>query len=176
MKKCILSLALVMFSVMFSRAQQVNVGAGLAFGTEVEQAGIILNGQYFFTDQWAAAPSLIFYFPEKEKFSSGGFTYEAKASVWEFNADVNYYFYTSGSAKFFGEGGLNVTSFKAKIKTTGGGSNQTSSENESRVGLNLGIGVDFLAGDKLIPFVSMKYTASDYDQLVLKAGVRFIIK
>lgn len=178
MKKFILSGALLMFAFTFSLAQQqqINAGMGLAYGTEVEQAGIIINGQYFFTDKWAGAPSLIFYFPEKEKFTSTGFSYEAKASVWEFNADVNYYFYSSGIAKFFGEGGLNVTSIKAKVKTTGGGSNQSSSESESRVGLNLGAGVDFIAGAKLIPFVALKYTVSDYDQLVIKGGVRFIIK
>ena len=175
MKKIILLVSFLLSAAACVQAQQINAGAGLAYGTEAEQAGIILNGQYFFDEKLAGVPSLIFYFPDTQKFSSGGVNYESKSSLWEFNADVNYYFYTSGTAKFFGEGGLNITSFKTKVKTTGS-SNQSSSVNDSRVGLNLGIGVDFIAGDKVVPFVAMKYTVSDYDQLVIKGGVRFIIK
>jgi opacity protein-like surface antigen len=155
-------------------AQQITVGAGLAYGAEVEQAGIILNGQYFFNDTWAAAPTLIFYFPDTDKFSGNGFNVESRSSAWEFNADVNYYFLTSGIAKFYGEGGLNVMGIKSSTKTTGN-FNQKSTSSDSKVGLNLGVGVDFNVEGKIIPFVGLKYTLSEWDQLVLKGGIRILI-
>ena len=34
---------------------------------------------------------------------------------------------------------------------------------------------DFKAGEKIAPFVSMKYTISDYDQLVIRGGIRFLL-
>ena len=174
MKKVILLGMVVLFSMSYVKAQQITVGGGLAYGTEVEKAGITLNGQYFFTEKFAAAPSFIFYFPEKSSYSFPGYSYEVKASVWEFNADVNYYFYGNDVVKFFGEGGLNITTAKAKVKTTGNGSQSQNSSN-TEAGINLGVGADFKVGEKIVPFVSMKYTVSDFDQLVIRGGIRFLL-
>ena len=174
MKKVILLGMIVLCSMSIVKAQQITVGGGLAFGTDIEKAGITINGQYFFTEKFAAAPSFIFYFPEKNKYTFPGYSYEAKSSVWEFNADVNYYFYSNDIVKFFGEGGLNITTAKVKVKSTGSGiSSQSNSDSE--VGINLGVGADFKVAEKILPFVSMKYTVSDFDQLVIRGGVRFLL-
>jgi outer membrane immunogenic protein len=174
MKKVVI-LSIVLFSFSFAKAQQVTLGGGLAYGTDIQKAGIILNGQYFFTDKVAAAPSFIFYFPDKSKYSGSGYSVEAKSSLWEFNADVNYYFFSTDVIKLFGEGGLNISTAKAKVKQTGSGFNQTNTSSETKAGLNLGIGVDFKAGDKIVPFFALKYTVSTFDQLVIKGGVRFLL-
>jgi len=175
MKKVILLGMIVLFSMSFVNAQQITVGGGLAYGTDIQKAGITLNGQYFFSEKFAAAPSFIFYFPEKNSYSNSGFNTEAKSSVWEFNADVNYYFFSNDVVKFYGEGGLNITTARSKVKSSGNGFNQTQKVSDTEAGLNLGVGADFKAGDKLIPFVSMKYTVSNFDQLVIRGGIRFLL-
>jgi hypothetical protein len=169
MKKSILALTVIMFASLCASAQ-MNVGVGLAYGTEVEKPAIVVNGQYFVNDKVAIAPGLIFYFPEKVKTTSGGSTYTSKSSFWEFNADVNYYFVES-TVRVYAIGGLNVSSAKGSYK--GPGIDVSSSNSE--FGVNLGIGLDFKTAGKLTPFIQTKYTISDYDQLVLMGGVRFAI-
>jgi hypothetical protein len=174
MKKVILFGVILLLSLSYAQAQQITAGGGLAYGTDISKAGITINGQYFFTEKFAVAPSFIFYFPEKNSYSNSGYSTEVKSSVWEFNADVNYYFYKSNIVRFFGEGGLNITTAKSKIKTTGN-FNQNQTASDSKAGINLGVGADFKAGDKIIPFVSMKYTVSSFDQLVIRGGIRFLL-
>jgi len=176
MKKVMLLGVAIMLTASIVKAQQITAGGGLAYGTDISQAAIFLNGQYFFSEKLAAAPSLIFYFPEKNTFSYPGYTSETKSSLWEFNADVNYYFFGPDVVKLFGEGGLNISTVKATSKVSGSGVSQKQSASDTKLGLNLGIGSDFKVSDKIIPFFAIKYTVSDFDQLVLKGGVRFVIK
>src|SRR6478736_6900208 len=145
MKKLILLSVVVLCSISFVKAQQITLGGGLAYGTDIEKAGITLNGQYFFSEKFAAAPSLIFYFPEKNTYSGPGYSYKAKSSFWEFNADVNYYFYGNDVVKFFGEGGLNISTAKSKVEN----GNQTQKVSNTEAGINLGVGADFKAGEKI---------------------------
>jgi opacity protein-like surface antigen len=175
MKKQIFYIAIFLLSLSSAYAQQTTVGAGLAYGSEVEQAGIVINGQYFFNDKVAVAPSLLFYFPNTQRYSGSGFTTEARTSVWEFNADVNYYFYSKDMIKLFGVGGLNITGIKSTVKTTGN-FNQKNSASDTEAGINLGIGTDVNLGSNIVPFIVLKYTVSDFDQLVIQGGVRFVIK
>lgn len=166
MKKFIIISTLLALISSYSHAQTTTAGAGLAFGTDVSQLGFTINGQYFFSDALAAAPNFIFYLPEKVTTPSG----TSKGSLWEFNADVNYYFYDE-AVKLYGIGGINVSFGTTKFdsntpvlrdfKTT-----------DTDAGLNLGIGSDFKTKSNIVPFFLMKFTISSYQQLVLAGGVR----
>jgi outer membrane immunogenic protein len=175
MKKQIFYGAVFLLAISSAYGQQITAGVGLGYGSEVEQAAIVINGQYFFNEKVAAAPSLLFYFPNTQKYASPGISTEVRTSVWEFNADVNYYFYGKDIVKFFGVGGLNITGIKSTVKTTGN-FNQKNSASDTEAGINLGIGTDFNIGGNILPFIVLKYTVSDFDQLVIKGGVRFVIK
>ena len=171
MKKIVIIWALLAITVTYSKAQTKTVGAGLAFGTDVSQPGIIINGQYFISDALAVAPNFIFYFAEKSEVTFFGITTTTKASLWEFNADVNYYFYDE-AVKLYGIGGLNLSFVSAKFESTAPNVSDTKST-DTNVGLNLGIGSDFKTSGNIIPFALMKFTISDYQQLVIAGGVRF---
>lgn len=173
----------LIFVTTLAQAQFTNIGVGLAYGSEISKPGIIVNAQYGINEKWAITPSFIFYTADKHTASSnaGGFNYksESKSTVWELNADANYYFFDESGVKLFGIGGLNVTGVKSKVTTTSNSPQFPSSEysaSDTNLGINLGIGADFKAGDKIIPFATIKYTASSFDQLVLYGGVRFILK
>ncbi len=124
--------------------------------TEIEAIGVQVNGVYGFTDEIRGAADFTFFFPDQP--SGGDYTF------WTLNANVHYLFMSEENTNVYGLGGLNY----ASQEVSGGGFSTSSSE----VGLNLGggaeFGVDF--GDI---FVEAKYVISDFDQLVLGAGLRF---
>ena len=135
-----------------SRAQ--NIGAGLAFGTEVESLGIGVNGQFATANRdLIISPSFILFFPDDP------------LNFWELNADVNYYFSRS-SASVYGILGLNLGHT---------GIDGIDDSGNTELGLNLGAGVDLDLGSNIVPFAQAKYAISDFDQLVIFFGARFPI-
>ncbi|WP_370089783.1 hypothetical protein [Ekhidna sp.] len=151
MRKLILSLILITLISLSTQAQS-RVGAGLAYGSQIESAGIGVNGEFAASDQINVAPSFIYYFKKNN------------VTWWELNGNINYIF-SENNATIYGIAGLNLTGFKVD---TGFGS-----ASDSELGLNLGIGANFDAGGSLIPFAEAKYVLGNADQLSLFGGVRF---
>jgi outer membrane immunogenic protein len=140
---------------------QVRVGGMLGYGTEVEQWGLGLTGEFFLNEKMSIAPGLLFYFPEKNN--------GVKVSVWELNGNFQYYFVTDEPVSVYGLAGLNLTTVKVKFDDTFPG---TADNSESELGLNLGIGANFHVGN-VLPFAELKYVAGDIDQAVISLGVKF---
>lgn len=132
-----------------SSAQKI--GVMLGYGTEVEELGLGVNGEFNINSKVSISPSFIYWFVEN-------------ASVWEFNANVNYYFTKAGSADFYGLAGINMFSAKADVE---------GAERFSEVGLNLGAGANFNIGKSWEPFTELKFVIGDADQLGLFFGVKF---
>lgn len=147
----VLIFALTLAATQHATAQKI--GVFLGYGTEVEELGLGINGEFAINDKVAIAPSFIYWFPEDP------------ISWWEFNANAMYYFTKSGSADFYGLAGINL--FSAKVE--GGDSN-------SEVGLNLGVGANFNIGKNWEPFTELKFVLGDADQLGLFFGARFKLK
>ncbi|MEE9363498.1 MAG: hypothetical protein V3U92_12950 [Cellulophaga sp.] len=150
---------------------QTTIGGGIGYGTEIENVGVVVNGQFFINDQLSIAPDFTYYFPKN---IADGFNFK----WYEINANANYYFNTKGSAKFYGLGGINFSIISIPTFNLGGlfeGAGQTSNISSSKLGLNLGGGVDFDLDSTITPFAQLKYTISSFDQLVIVAGVRFKI-
>lgn len=166
MKKLFVISALCVLCSSYLHAQTTTAGAGLAFGSDISQLGFTINGQYFFNDKLAAAPNFIFYLPEKVTTGFGS----SKVSLWEFNADVNYYFYDE-VVKLYGIGGINLSFTTARFDSSSPFV-PDSKGSDTDAGLNLGIGSDFKTSSNIIPFFLMKFTISSYQQLVLAGGVR----
>jgi outer membrane immunogenic protein len=151
MKKSGVALAFIicMMATVDSSAQKI--GVMLGYGTEVEDLGIGVNGEFNINDKVSISPSFVYWFVEN-------------ASVWEFNANVNYYFTKAGSADFYGLAGINMFSAKADVE---------GAERNSEVGLNLGAGANFNIGKNWEPFTELKFVIGDFDQLGLFFGVKF---
>ncbi|MGB3465432.1 MAG: hypothetical protein WBA74_09180 [Cyclobacteriaceae bacterium] len=145
---------------------QKYVGGGIAFGSEIESVGLFVNGEYFVTDQISVAPSLIYFAPRD--FGS------VKIRQSEFNINGNYHFDTDTGLDFYALAGLNFAFISTPIVNPFTGVETRSSNTE--VGLNIGGGFNYQWKDNLLPFVEIKYSLSDYDQLVLMGGVKLILK
>jgi len=158
MKKALLLLLLVAGSLT-TYAQSV-VGGGLAYGTDIEEPGIFVEGEFYVKSNFSIAPDIIIYFVDDAPGVNRGF--------WEFNANINYYF-TEGSAQVYGIGGLNYATATVDIDGFGKNSN-------SELGINLGIGSNFDINSSIMPFAEFKFTISEFDQAVLKFGLKYRFK
>lgn len=160
MKRIILStfilFGLIFFTNINVHAQDAKLGAGLAYGTEIEAIGIEAGGVLGFNDSFRGAADVKIFFPD----SPSG----VDNSFWELNANAHYIFLSEANATVYALGGLNY----ATQEVSGGGVSISSSE----VGLNLGGGAEFGIGFGTI-YAELKYAISDFDQLDLSAGLRF---
>ena len=158
MKKLLIIVSILGFSLIchqsaLAQAGQIKLGAGLLYGTEVEGIGIQGNGLYEITTEIDIAASVNIFFPDE---SDTGLD-----SWWTVNGDVHYNVYSSDQlSKLYGLAGLNITTI------------EVGPFDEGEIGLNLGGGASFDVNFGSI-FGEIKYVISDFDQLVIGAGVRF---
>ena len=147
---------------------QTTVGGGIAYGTEIENIGINVTGQFFIKDNIAIAPSFTYYFP-KSIVSNYSFKW------YEINADGNYYFVIPDSKiKPYGLAGLNFTI--ASVPSIGiFGSSTSSGSSSTKLGFNMGGGGSYDIGKKILPFAQLKYTLSSFNQLAIMVGIRYKI-
>ena len=155
----------------FQKAQaQAAVGGGLAYGTEIESLGININGTYRLNENIALAPGLIYYFPK-------AYFADYKLKWLEIDLNGHYYFNTTGNIKPYALAGLNfsfITFPTYSFSGIFGGSGDIDNKTTTKVGLNLGGGVEFDIDAPIKPFGQLSYSIIDtFDQLVIVAGVRF---
>ena len=176
--KLFLSLCLLAFTFFTQNTNaQTTLGGGLAYGSEIENIGIDLTGQYFIKDNLAIEAAFVYYFPKD--FGDGLSSVDGedyKIKWYEINANVNYYFNMTGNIKAYGLGGLNMSIVSVPTFNLGsifGGGAGVKNESTSKIGLNIGGGADFDLGKNFTPFAQIKYVLSDFDQLQILGGVRF---
>ena len=158
-KTLITTLILSVAFTISNQANAQNIGGGLAYGSEVEELGIGAFAQFPTANKdLIIAPSFVYFFADDP------------LNFWELNANVNYVFSRS-SATVYGILGFNIARIGVDDVTFGGITAEGSSDTE--LGLNLGVGVDLNIGSNITPFFETKYAISDFDQLVIYAGVRF---
>lgn len=165
MKKTIVLLTFITTINCMCYAQKY-IGGGIAYGTQIESAGIGINGEYFVTDQISIAPSLIYFFPRT-------FIGDLKFKQTDLNINANYYFETGSEFNIYALGGLNFAVVSVPFFNPFNGERSNNSSTE--VGLNIGGGLNYKINDQLLPFVELKYNISDFDQLILMGGVRFLL-
>ena len=156
MKKLLCATALVgMLGVPASAFAQVEAGPLLAYHTDAEAVGI---GAYVgipiaSVPGLAIVPDFTWFFPD-------GFDY------FEINGDVAYNFEVGPDSPVtpFAFAGLNI----ARTSVEAGGFSASSTD----VGLNLGGGVNFVAGS-LAPFAGAKFEIQDATGFVIFGGLGF---
>ena len=141
---------------------QVRVGPFLGYGDGLGLWGLGAYTEIAFSDKVSVSPVFTQYFPEN-------FDNIPRRTVWELNANVNYYVIRGKGAYLYGLAGLNYTNIKIRTRTA----TTDEVDNHGNVGLNLGVGTMVRISDLLLPFAEVKYTAGGYSQLTLIFGVKF---
>jgi hypothetical protein len=132
---------------------QVSLGVGLCYGSYPKEAGLDLRALQSFTREVRGALDFEYFFT-----GSG-------TSFWTLDANVHYIFTEDRRAgqRIYGIAGLQYA------RDIGVGTPR-----DSEIGLNIGIG-----GETRLDFGSLfgevKYVLGNWDQLVLTAGLRFVV-
>lgn len=168
MKKGLLAIACtiaLIIGISTTAQAQMKAGLGVAFGTEAESLGLTGN---FYT----AIPSVenlsvggdIIYFLPKERFPG------IKSTWFEINFNGQYEFYAEQMIRAYALGGLNVAQVGTKIDNS-----SSDNFNDTKIGLNLGVGGEYAFSESMLGFAELKFVLSDADQAVFLAGLRFPI-
>lgn len=166
MKKIMTILCMVMFSFLSANAQEsTRIGGFLGYGSEIKTLGLGVNAEFPIMENLTIAPNFTYFLPKEESSI-------VKTTIFELNANANYYFLNDDTFGVYGLAGLNYTSVKVKVEDHGFGFGGASSS-DGKIGLNIGGGANFNLGKSWTPFAELKYVLSDFDQLVLSAGVKF---
>lgn len=168
MKKGLLAIACtiaLIIGISTTAQAQMKAGVGVAFGTEAESLGLTGN---FYT----AIPSVenlsvggdIIYFLPKERFPG------IKSTWFEINFNGQYEFYAEQMIRAYALGGLNVAQVGTIIDNS-----SSDNFNDTKIGLNLGVGGEYAFSESMLGFAELKFVLSDADQAVFLAGLRFPI-
>jgi len=161
MKK-IISAVLITVALCSTSEAQVRVGPFLGYGQNLGLWGLGAYTELVFNDRLTVSPNFTQYFPKD-------LDNTPKRTVWELNANLNYYVINGEVGYLYGLAGLNFTHIKVRTRTV----LTDEVDSEGNVGLNAGIGSMVRITDTLFPFAEAKYTVGGYSQLTLIFGVKF---
>jgi len=143
-------------------AAEPRIGAGLVYGTEIEEVGLQLNG-YYGLDQ---VPGL------RVGAEFAYYLVDDPVSFWTLDLNAQYRFIEPGPFGAYGIAGLDIARVSLDLDLGDFGGDASTSSTE--IGLNLGIGAEYAVVPNVELFGEIKYVISDYDQAVLALGARYL--
>lgn len=161
----VLSLLLLAFFGTASAQEHTRIGGQLIYGSNINTVGIGVVAEFPIATNMVISPGFSYYFPKKETY--------IKQTAWELNGNLNYLFVNDDKMEVYALGGLNYTNIGVKIDIDGFAGIDGMSSSAGKIGLNLGAGANFNIGKSFFPFAELKYIISEYDRLVIGAGVKF---
>jgi len=158
MKKLLLLVCAAAMSLSASaQAGDKALGAQLVFGSETNNIGLGVKGQYYFTDQLRGEASVDYFFKNKG------------VSMWDINANVHYLIDVADKFKVYPLAGLGYTNWSYKYEFPG---LPVVEGSDGRLAVNLGGGAEYELTKDLSVNAELKYQIiSNYNQLVLGVGV-----
>lgn len=160
MKKLLLLVCAAVMSLSASaQAGDKALGAQLVFGSETNNIGLGVKGQYYFTDQLRGEASVDYFFKNKG------------VSMWDINANVHYLIDVADKLKVYPLAGLGYTNWSYKYEYAGV---PVVEGTDGRLAVNLGGGAEYELTKDLSVNAELKYQIiSHYNQLVLGVGVAY---
>lgn len=162
MKKIVLLAALAMSTVAFAQKGTKSVGAQLVYGTEIENVGIGIKGNYAYTDNIRFAADINKYFKKHNW------------SMWDMNANVQYAINLGDKFKVYPFIGLAWTNWVITFEKEKSGKIYVEDERKVRFGANFGAGVEFnLTPNAFVSLEAKHQVVSTYDQTVYALGIGY---
>lgn len=153
MKKRLIHILLVIFLPAAGYSQFTHVGLQAAYSTQVKEPGFGIHVIYRVNDDIKITPNALYYLPHEDKDATGSPKYE-----WiSVNLDGNYVVIDQGIFEGYGIMGLNFVHIKGEQEIAG--TPPTPVDNSwNKLGLNIGAGMRFNLGDRIVPFGEVRYT------------------
>lgn len=161
MRKLIFTTAFTILLLTIADAQ-VRVAPYLAYGEELGLWGLGAYAEVVASEKVGVTANFTQYFPKD-------LDNIPRRTIWEVNANANYYLIHGDVGYLYGLAGLNYTNIRIRTRTA----ITDEVETDGNVGLNVGLGTMVRVNDLLLPFVEAKYTVGGYSQLGVIIGVKF---
>ena len=156
------TIALITFFSLFScrvHAQDISLGGGLGYGTQINNVGINFRGDVKFYNQWSITPHFNIFFNRKD---------DQVTNKWNaLNVDGHYFFEIDQTWSVYPIFGVNIATVSQKINGI--------TFSNTDVGINLGFGSEYNFDRRLSGFGELKYVISDADQLVITFGLLYLL-
>lgn len=169
MRKIFISLCIALLTSVYSYAQQGTTAAGVygAFGSENSNFGIGAKVQYSILDNLRAEASFDYFFK--------------KDYLTNMNASLNLHYLILVSDKFrvYPLAGISYVNWSFDTDGfiddfTRAYDDDDDDDSESKIGFNLGAGVEYDLTDKLSIFAEGRYQfVSDFDQAIIGVGLSY---
>lgn len=142
---------------------QIQLGAGLAFGTGISKLGINARATYEINEKFLAAPGATFFFKDKA-------LSDVSVSYFSIDLEAQYRLIAIGDdVQVYPIGGLNIFNVGVNGPTNG----IRIREDGLKVGLNLGLGAQVATLSNWNYFGEFKVTVGGIDQSTITAGVLY---
>ena len=168
MKKLLLLVCATVMSLSASaQAGDKALGAQVVFGSETNNIGLGVKGQYYFTDHIRGEASFDYFFKRKG------------LSMWDVNANVHYLFDVADKFKVYPLAGLGYTNWSYTndviVKEVNGKDKVVEHKgSDGRLAVNLGGGAEYALTDNVSVNAEAKWQiVNNYSQLVLGVGVAY---
>lgn len=139
-----------------------SIALNLSYGTEIENIGIGIKGNYFITNEVRAEVGF------------NRFLNKSNANMWDINANLHYLFNLSDKLAFYPLLGFTLTNWGSARKVI----DETTQKTEkiwsysSRLGANFGVGVQYNFNERVFSLLEVKkQVVSDYDQTTVSLGL-----
>ncbi|MGM0635527.1 MAG: outer membrane beta-barrel protein [Bacteroidota bacterium] len=171
MKKILVVLAILTSSSVYCQHQ---LGAKVAYASEIESFGAGLRGVLNINENFSFSPEISVFLPSNrniflEEFQASP---EIETRLVLFNADFHYRLdLYIPKAQLYLIAGANYTDVDKRLDDQSISSSDYSELRDSGVGANVGVGADYILKDNLRAFVEAKYIINTYDQAVISIGL-----
>ena len=150
-----LNLVFFLFATTYVTHAQIAARAGLSYGTEAEHIALHLGGEYEITEQITGALKFNYFLTGDDY------------SYWGLNFDGHYIFEQESGLELYPLAGINIFHWSFDSGIPG------FDFDETKFGLNVGGGVQYPVSDQISLIGEIKYTLSDFDQLVITAAAAY---
>ena len=139
----------------------ISIGAGVAYGFDIEDIGIQANGTYTLNENMRLGADVIYWLTDTD---FGDYT------AFEVNANFHYLFYNENDLVLYGLGSLGIHYVSYSFSMFG----FSESVSDTELGLGIGAGLEYNLGAVKL-YAEPRIFLSGLDQFVLSAGVRLPI-
>jgi hypothetical protein len=175
-KKLLLLVGLIIMACNSKLCAQITfLGASANYGSWIKEIGASAYGIYSISNKIDIVPNVTYFYPHEVQINETLKTGTEKYTWWVINLDGHWVLYEKSIIHVFGLMGLNFTNETKKEDYVTQGQPFKIKTATTKLGLNVGAGIQFPLSKFFIPFTEIKYTLGEKDQGVISLGVLFRI-
>jgi len=151
------------------------VGASANYGSWIKEIGASAYGIYSVSKKIDIVPNVTYFLTHEIEINETLKTGTEQYTWWTINLDGHYVVFEKSFFHIFGLMGLNFTTENKIEDYVTQGQPFNIKTNTTKLGLNVGAGVQFPLSKFFIPFTEIKYTLGEKHQGVVSLGILFRI-